>query len=95
MTGPEGGITTAPVRRRPYTRRMRHAPLLIICLVLGACGMKGNLYEPAPEPAETPAPAASPEATPGAGPEAAPAPVSDPRGARKAIPATPSPDTSR
>ena len=59
------------------------APLLLIALI-PACGMKGDLYEPAP-PAE---PAAAPEQTPRPSPEATD------KGERKTIPATPDPAKS-
>ncbi|MCE7901848.1 MAG: hypothetical protein DYH20_04120 [Gammaproteobacteria bacterium PRO9] len=63
---------------------MRTALLLMTCLVTAACGMKGDLYEPAPA-------ATAPETTPTAAPTTPPTPPVDPRGERKANPATPDP----
>ena len=56
----------------------RFTPLL--CVLLAACGMKGDLYE-SPPPAE---PASAPE----------PAPDAADKGERKTIPATPDPAKS-
>ena len=50
------------------------APLLLLALI-SACGMQGDLYEPAPPPE----PAATPEPTPDA----------TDKGERKTLPATP------
>lgn len=76
---------------------MRTALLLLTCLALAACGMKGDLYEPAPVEATAPPPTTG--ATPPSGTEAAP-PVDTeatppPRGDRKTIPSTPDPDQAR
>lgn len=67
-----------------------HRPALlsaVVILLLGGCGMKGDLYEVAP-PERARAPAGS---------EAAPAAESadDGRGERKTLPATPPPAQSR
>lgn len=68
---------------------MRHPALLsaVMMLLLGGCGMKGDLYEVAP-----PQPAGAPVTG-----EDAPAAESadDGRGERKTLPATPPPAQSR
>jgi hypothetical protein len=65
---------------------LKLSPLLVI-LLLPACGMKGDLYEPAPpaEPAAVQVPVTEPVAEP-AGTD---------KGERKTIPATPDPAVSR
>ncbi|MEZ5563989.1 MAG: lipoprotein [Gammaproteobacteria bacterium] len=69
---------------------MRNTLLLTVCLMLGACGMKGALYEPAPATAGA---AAGAEAA--ANPAADQESDTDPRGDRKTVPATPDPGLSR
>ena len=63
------------------------APLLLIALI-PACGMQGDLYEPAPPAAPPAEPAAAPQPTP------QPTPEATDKGARKTIPATPDPAKS-
>ncbi|MDH3889424.1 MAG: lipoprotein [Gammaproteobacteria bacterium] len=42
----------------------RQIPLLLICLLLVACGQTGPLYLPEPEPEAAPEPETAPDATP-------------------------------
>jgi predicted small lipoprotein YifL len=50
----------------------RHTPILLICLLLAACGQTGPLYLPEPETAPETAPEAEPEAAPETAPAQAP-----------------------
>ena len=66
---------------------MHKLPLLLALPLLAACGMKGDLFEPAPPP---PAPVEAPATT------TAPAEADDTtKGDRKTIPATPEPAQSQ
>jgi predicted small lipoprotein YifL len=80
VTFPELGEWRTPA---PYTSAMRNPITLLLVTSLTACGMTGDLYEPAPpaEPAAEPAPALTPEAMD--------------KGERKTIPSTPDPAQSQ
>ena len=65
----------------PYTSPMQNLALMLLMVLLTACGMKGPLYEPAP-------PAAEPATT-------EPATDDTDKGNRKTIPSTPDPAKSQ